>query len=571
MLKSKNLEVKMIDLKAAPYKLKDEEIKWVKEKIKAMTEDEKLEQLFCPLLFSNDPNYLKVMVSKYNFGGLMFRPSQSDEIKMATDTINENAKIPMFLAANLEDGGSGAAFEGTYVGRQMLIGATNKTEHAYALGKVCGSEGKALGLNWSFSPIVDIDMNFMNPITNVRTFGSHQDKVFSMASEYIRGLTDYGLIPAVKHFPGDGVDGRDQHLVTSVNSLSLEEWEASFGKVYRQLIKEGAETIMVGHIAMPAMEEYVDGKPCEKVIPASVSRNILSEYLRKEMGFNGLIITDASPMVGLMSSTKRSEAVPMAIENGCDMFLFTKDLEEDIQFMKEGYKKGLLSEERLEEALTSILGLKAARLVERENPDKTGGDPLGLIGCKEHQDIAKQVAHDGITLVKDVNGLLPIAPEKHKRVLLQILGDFDSNDRVYSHFESLLTKEGFQVTKYLPETMETIFTNTKVEDFKAKYDLVFYIGNIENSSNKTVTRINWHTLFGAGNNIPWFVNEVPTLFVSVGNPYHLYDVPMIGTFINAYCHAPSVIDAVVEKLLGRSEFKGESPVDPFCGQWGTQL
>ncbi len=561
----------MINLKAAPYKLNDDQIKWIEDTIKGMTEDEKLEQLFCPLLYSNDPNYLKMIMSKYKFGGLMFRPSQSNELKLAIDTINEHVKIPMLLAANLEDGGSGIAFEGTYVGRQMLIGATDKTAHAYELGRVCGSEGSALGLNWSFSPIVDIDMNYTNPITNVRTYGSDKDKVLSMASEYIKGLTDYGVIPAVKHFPGDGVDGRDQHLVTSVNSLSLEEWEASFGKIYRQLIAEGAETIMVGHIAMPAMEEHFDGQPCQKVIPASVSKNILTGYLREEMGFNGLIITDASPMVGLMAATKRSDAVPMAIENGCDMFLFTRDLDEDIAYMKEGYKKGLLSEARLNEALTSILALKAARLLDREIGEETGEDPFALIGCKDHQDIAKQVADDGVTLVKDVNDLLPISPDKHKRVLLQILGDFDSNDRVYGHFESLLLKEGFQVTKYVPETMETIFTDTKVEDFKAKYDLVFYIGNIENASNKTASRINWHTLFGAGNNLPWFVHEVPTLFVSVGNPYHLYDVPMIGTFINAYCHAPSVIDAVLEKVLGRSEFKGVSPVDPFCGQWDTKL
>ena len=561
----------MINLKKAPYKLNDEQVKWVENTIKGMTEDEKLEQLFCPLLYSNDPNYLKMMVNQYNFGGLMFRPGPSQELKLAIDTISENAKIPMLLAANLEDGGVGAAFEGTYVGRQMLIGATDKTAHAYELGKVCGSEGRALGLNWSFSPIVDIDMNFTNPITNVRTYGSDKDKVLSMASEYIKGLTEYDVIPTIKHFPGDGVDGRDQHLVTSVNSLSLEDWEASFGKVYRQLIAEGAESIMIGHIAMPAMEEYIDGKPCQKVIPASISKNILSGYLRKEMGFNGLIITDASPMVGLMSSTKRSEAVPMAIENGCDMFLFTKDLEEDIHYMKEGYKKGVLSKERLEEALTRILALKAARLLESKNFNANDVDALALIGCKDHQDIARRVADEGVTLVKDVDGLLPIAPAKHKRVLLQILGDFDSNDRVYTHFEHLLTQEGFQVTRYVPETMETIFTDTKVEDFKAKYDLVFYIGNIENSSNKTVSRLNWHTLFGAGNNIPWFVHEVPTLFVSVGNPYHLYDVPMIGTFINAYCHAPSVIDAVVEKMLGRSSFKGVSPVDPFCGQWDTKL
>ncbi len=130
---------------------------------------------------------------------------------------------------------------------------------------------------------------------------------------------------------------------------------------------------------------------------------------------------------------------------------------------------------------------------------------------------------------------------------------------------------GFEVERYVPETMETILLGSKVESFKSKYDLVFYIGNIENASNKTANRINWHTLFGAGNNLPWFVCEVPAVFVSVGNPYHLLDAPMIKTYINGYCHAPAVIEAVVEKLMGRGSFKGTSPVDPFCGKWDTRL
>src|SRR5690606_24253914 len=103
------------------------------------------------------------------------------------------------------------------------------------------------------------------------------------------------------------------------------------------------------------------------------------------------------------------------------------------------------------------------------------------------------------------------------------------------------------------------------------YDLVIYIGNIENASNKTVSRINWHTLFGAGNNLPWFANELPTMFISVGNPYHLFDVPMIKTYINGYCHAPAVIDAIVEKITGKDQFYGISPIDPFCGNWDTKI
>lgn len=105
-----------------------------------------------------------------------------------------------------------------------------------------------------------------------------------------------------------------------------------------------------------------------------------------------------------------------------------------------------------------------------------------------------------------------------------------------------------------------------VTDFKKRYDLVLYIGNIETASNKTVSRLNWHTMFGLGNNMPWMVHELPVLFVSVGNPYHLLDAPMVQTYINGYCNSEYVIQAVVEKILGRSEFKGKSPVDPFCGR-----
>ena len=377
------------------------------------------------------------------------------------------------------------------------------------------------------------------------------------------------MLVSIKHFPGDGVDDLDQHLATSVNSLSLEEWEASYGQIYRGLIEAGAPTVMVGHIAMPAMEEHFDGKPCTQMIPATASKNIVTGYLRGELGFNGLIITDASPMVGLLSAIDRATGVPNAIASGCDMFLFTKDLDEDIAYMKEGYRKGILTEERLNEAVTRILATKAAMgLPQMQVEGKLEHQPeeLAVLQNETHVQWAKECADQGVTLVKDNQGLLPLNVNKHKRVLVEILGDFDSNDRVYGHFERLLTQEGFQVTKYIPETFETIFFDSKVEDFKAKYDLVIYIGNIENASNKTVARINWHTLFGAGNNLPWFVKEVPTLFISVGNPYHMYDVPMISTFINGYCHSPYVMDAIVEKLMGRSEFKGTSPVDVFCGK-----
>ncbi|MBR2662571.1 MAG: glycoside hydrolase family 3 protein, partial [Clostridia bacterium] len=177
-------------------------------------------------------------------------------------------------------------------------------------------------------------------------------------------------------------------------------------------------------------------------------------------------------------------------------------------------------------------------------------------------------ADKAVTLVKDTQHLLPIDPKRHHRVLFEILGKCPSEQRVAQRFIADMEKEGFEMIPY----QEEVFDFSKpiqfetVEEFRSKYDLVIYIGNVENASNKTTARLNWHTVFGAGNNIPWFVEVVPTLFISLQIPYHLLDVPMVKTYINAYSNHDLMIDTVVEKLLGRSAFQGKSPVDPFCGK-----
>jgi len=564
----------MIDLKAKPFYLNDRQIAWVEDTLGKMNTDQKAEQLFCPMLQFTDKGFIDHIVGGHQFGSFMMRINGAADTQEACNYLQAKSDIPVLIAANFEDGGNGIMNEGTYMGRQMLIAATDEEEQACRLGRICGREGTAVGANWAFAPVLDIDLNYLNPITNVRTYGNDPTRTIRMGKAYIKGLKESGMIPSIKHFPGDGVDYRDQHLMTSVNTQTIEEWEETYGKVYRTMIEDGAMTAMVGHIAMPAMEELLDGKPCEKVIPASNSRNIMTGYLRGKLGFNGLISTDASPMVGLLSNTIRSESVPDAIENGADVLLFTKDLEEDVRYMKEGIRSGRLSMQRLDEAVTRILATKAAMGLPEQKEDGTifrNEEDLKVVACEEHLNWARECADKGVTLVKDTVSLLPLSVEKHKRVLFELLGDFPSNDRVKEQFLSLLQKEGFEVTEYVPETLETIFEDSEVETFKSKYDLVIYVGNIENASNKTTARINWHTLFGAGNNIPWFAQEVPTLFISVGNPYHLQDVPMIHTYINGYCHSPYVIDAVVDKIMGRSEFKGISPIDPFCGLWDTRL
>ena len=318
---------------------------------------------------------------------------------------------------------------------------------------------------------------------------------------------------------------------------------------------------------MPAYEEHFSPENKGKVVPASLSKAMLKNVLRDKLGFEGLVITDATPMVGFTSAMDRATAVPLSIENGCDMFLFNKSLEEDYNFMMEGYKNGVLSQERLEEANMRILALKAA--LHLHEKQKNGSlvpneDALAVIHCEKHVEWAKELADNCITLVKDTANYLPLSPEKTKRILLEILGDFPSNERVIKKVHGELEKYGFEVIDYVQENFECGVDNVAM--FKEKYDAVVYIGNVENASNKTTNRINWYTFWGQGNNVPWFANEVPVVFISVANPYHLLDVPMLKTYINCYSNNDYMLEAVVEKLVGKSEFKGVSPVDPFCGR-----
>jgi beta-N-acetylhexosaminidase len=548
-----------------------------------MTLEEKAGQVFCPMGFSDDPGLLHHMLCDLHVGGMMYRPGPAAYIQNTHRAIQSMAKIPLLLAANTENGGNGLAFEGTSFGQPMAVAATDDPENAYRMGYTACAEGAALGLNWSFAPIVDINYEFHNPITNVRTFGSDAERVIACGSAYMRGAKENGVAVSIKHFPGDGVDERDQHILTSVNSLNREEWDASFGKVYSTLIGQGAETVMVGHIALPA---YASEE--EKYLPASLSRSIMTGLLRQKLGFNGLISTDATPMVGFTAAMPRERAIPTAIAAGADMILFNKDLDEDYRFLLAGIESGLLTEERLDEAVTRILAVKAAlRLHEKQKTGTLvpGQEALSVVGCEKHRAWAKEVADKAVTLVKDTQQLLPLSGEKFKRVYLNVIQkDLSPDNPVVQSWKALFEREGFQVTVRdrrvsitvqdmgdIPgmsaekkALMHEMYRSTR--EAREAYDLYVYICNMENASNNTTLRLNWNVCFGLGDDAPWLCAEIPVMMISTGYPYHLFDAPMIDTFINAYSNEPQYKAAVMEKIMGRSEFKGVSPIDPYCGK-----
>ena len=580
----------MVDLRAKPFSLNDEQIQWVEDTISSMTLEEKLGQLFVllkPVPGVNEEQ-IKAGLAASHQGGLRWQGGDKETVWLQNTTYQKHSKIPLLIAANCDDGGSGCLPEGTFVATAAQCGAGQGTDNAYHVGLVSGREASAIGCNWMFNPVADIYMNWRNTIVNTRSFGENVDTVIANVRAYIKGIKDANpnMACCCKHFPGDGVEELDQHLALGVNSLSVEEWNASFRRVYETMIGEGLESIMVGHIALPEMSRHLrSGISDADIKPATLAPELLTDLLRGEMGFNGVIITDASHMVGMSATSRREDAVPGAIAAGCDMFLFANDVEEDIGFMKAGYEKGVITEERLSDALHRILGLKAHLHLYEENvrcPDKAG---LSIVGCDEHKSYTEQAADTCVTLVKDTQKLMPVDPAQKKRAYLVYVQSTPTTkgykgDPVKNVVIEELERAGFEVdvcpnyhdleveNGVSPMNFVKMLGHGTRAEFIDSHDVVFLFINVKGYAQENHVRVRWSCNHSC--ELPWYNEEVPTVGVSLNYTNHLIDVPQLHTFVNAYGPTRTHIRAAIEKICGKSEFKGTAGETVFCGRWDTR-
>ncbi len=587
----------MVDLKAKPYRLSDEDIKWVNDTISAMTDEEKVGQLFFQLTAGFDEAYLKNLVEKYHLGGCRYNNMPAGAVMQQNSILQRYSKIPLIIACNTENGGAGACSDGTYIGSGIKIGATGNTDYAFALGKYSNAEASAIGCNMAFAPVCDIHYNWQNTEIVSRAFGSDPDKVAKMSVAYLNGAHENeGFACAAKHFPGNGHDFRDAHIANNINPMNEEEWMASYGKVYKALFDEGLEAVMGGHIMMPAyMREVKPEIADEEMLPATLCPEIMNGLLRDKLGFNGMVVTDASHMVAMTDRMTRAEMLPASINAGCDMFLFFNDPDEDFATMLSAYKSGKISEERITEALTRILGLKAKMGLNKKNCAVASPENLNTVGKIEHKEVAEKISKDCITLVKYKDeGVLPLTPEKYKRVMIVYVkgpaGPMDAliqmamgggaqknpaeelRDRLIAKgfdafiYESPLEKIKKQVAAGEKPSLNLYFAGKNaIADFVAGQDLVITLCDVANG----------RPAFGmskGGGEIPWYVFELPVVAISVNAPTMLADIPQVRTYINAYDSKPSTLDALVDNLTkGKDAFKGEDPIDSFCGLWDAKI
>ncbi|MGX5717985.1 gluconokinase, GntK/IdnK-type [Arthrobacter sp. MAHUQ-56] len=577
-----------VDLSAAPFNLDGDAIAWVEGTIGAMTLEEKIGQLFINHNNDYSPEYLDGVLENYHVGGMRYRPGPSAAVQEHIRYAQSKSRIPLLVASNPEMGGAGSCDDGTFVCTHLQAGSHPDRNIARQMGQVAGVETAALGCNWAFAPIVDIHYNWRNTVISTRSFGNTPEIVVERAKEYFDGISESATVCAIKHFPGDGVDERDQHVVTSHNTFSYEEWDRTYGHVYREMIAHGVQSIMVGHIGAPEVSRHFrPGLTDAEILPATLSRELLQDLLRGELGFNGLVLTDASQMVGLTQAMKRKDLVPATIAAGCDMFLFFRNPAEDFQYMLDGYKSGVITEQRLHDALRRILGLKASLGLHLKSAEELvpPASALSVIGSTGHRAIAADIADKTVTLVKDTAGNLPITPSTHPRIRLYGISggaDFTRADPV-AYLEVVkeeLEAAGFEV--HLFRTAEQreaageagmnflrVLAEEATGDYAEKYDAAFVFAHVKGFAQEAAIRIKWSSPMAA--EIPWYVTEVPTVFVSLNQPNHLIDVPMVKTAIHAHAGTWEAIRAAVDKIQGKSEFQGTFNDNVFCGSFDTRL
>lgn len=588
----------MVDLKANPYYLSEEDCKWVEDTLAGMTDEEKVGQLFFQLTQSQDEEYLKELMEKYHLGGCRYNAAPGKAVQEQNRMLQKFAKIPVIIACNTESGGDGACSDGTPIASEVKIAAAGKEEYAYALGKMANEEAAAIGCNMAFAPISDIAYNWENTEIISRAFGNDPRRVAKMSEAYLKGAhTIPGFACAAKHFPGNGQDFRDAHLSNNVNYFDVEEWNATYGMVYKTLFDSGLEAVMGGHIMLPKYTKALNPDLTdEDMMPATLSPEIMTGLLRDKMGFNGMVVTDASHMVAMTDRMKRTEMLPRAINAGCDMFLFFNDPDEDFAAMLKAYKDGIISEERMTEALTRILGLKAHMGLHRKPREELVPKPGVLdevLGRNEYKEMGKAISRDCITLVKYKDeDILPVTPNRYKRImivhvkgsggpmgeLMKLMGGKCENhaemlkqklcDQGFDAFiyESPLERIKKQIEAGEKPSLNLYFAGKNaISDFVKDMDMVITLCDVSSG----------RPAFGmskGGGEIPWYVFEVPVVVVGCGQPTMLADIPQARTYINTYDGKDSTFDALVEALMeGPEAFRGQDPIDSFCGLYDTRL
>ena len=471
------------------------------------------------------------------------------------------AKTPLIVGADFEHGASMRMVRTTPFPYMMAFGAANDLDSTRALGAATAREARAMGIHWIFAPDADVNNNPENPIINIRSFGENPQAVASHVKAFIEGAhsdpANFVLVTA-KHFPGHGDTDTDTHMNLARVSASRERLEQVELVPFKAAIEAGVDSVMTGHLAVPALE------PEEK--PATVSRNVLTGVLREELGFKGLICTDALDMQGITKLYGSGETAVRALEAGVDLLLLPGDAKEAVRSVVAAVRDGRLTKARIDESVLKLLTAKARLGLQKKHLTDLEAVPDSL-GTPEDEELAAHVAEKAVTLVRNENNVVPLANPERACWFVLSGGRFSAQGRDLAEAARRSAK-GAQVT-LLDPTLPTSEFDSLAAKAQTSCDAVVVSAYVLVAAYSGTT--------GLPGNYPAFVDKLiasdePVVFIALGNPYLLRAFPKVAAYLATFSTtAPSEM-AAVRAVVGETGIGGKLPITiPGFAQIGDGL
>ncbi len=574
-------------------------LKWADEQLKSMTLEEKAGQLISVGVnarylnqSSDEFKELRRQVEQNHVGGIiLFRGPVYESVHLV-NRMQRLAKLPLLISADLE-AGSGMRFEDTSnLPWNMAVGATGDPAFARRQGELTARESRALGVHHIFAPVADVNNNAGNPVINVRSFGEDPAEVARYVAAFVEGAQGAGVIATAKHFPGHGDTAVDSHRGLPVIDVARARLDSVELVPFRAAIKAGVGSVMTAHIGLPQVDPtQVTPLPREAIVrpsyaerevfvenavlPGTLSPVVTTKLLRNDLGFDGLVVTDALDMSGLTIYFKQDEAGVRAVLAGADMLLKPADPDAILRGLVEAVRGGRLTEKRIEESARRLLaakydlGLASNRIASLDSIDTVVAGPDAM-------KFADEVAARAVTLVRDDAKLVQRADgfglKPGARVFNLAITNGEDRFFVANPFVSQLARLGVR-----PETvvLDSRSTEAEVADAmerarKADVVLALMYGRVRSGATNSVGLPDQ----GARVLNALIEQKAPVVGVSFGNPYLLQSFKGLGTYVVAYGDMPSLQRAAARALLGRADFSGRLPIslpDLYPRGTGIQL
>jgi beta-N-acetylhexosaminidase len=531
---------------------------WVERTLRALSTREKAGQLVLAWISGRysgpaDAEMVRAAtwVRRDQVGGFIISNGTPAELTAKLNALQAIARVPLLMVSDLESGpGMRLLGTGTDFPPVMGLAAAGSDSLAFAVGKVIGEEGRAVGLHLTLSPVLDVNSNPRNPIINTRAFGEDPASVGRFAGDYIRGVHAGGLLAMGKHFPGHGDTHTDSHMELPSLDRDRARLDAVDLPPFRAAIAAGLDGMLVGHIAVPR----VAGDD----VPSSINPRVTGAILRGEMGFRGLVSTDAFNMLGLTRRYGQGDAAVRAIRAGADILLQPEDIPGVLDAVEAAVRDGRITPARLDESVRRVLAAKSrVRLQHGRTADP--GAMAGVVGSEAHRRLAAEVAERSITLVRDTRGLVPVGAGARRILSITYGGSQGASGNVFNAglaaqgrtLETARVSEGTGAAEYAALRAKAAAAELVV--VSAYVTPVQYVGSVE-----------------AGGAFTAFVEELakagrPVVAVSFGSPYLLRAFPSVPAYLLAWGSDAVSQEAARRALLGQAPIGGRLPVTIMPG------